>query len=768
MRKCLHLLAFMSVLGGIAVIGSGATVFAQEEQADSFMLEEISVTAQKRAENQQKVAIAMDVVSGEEISGLGKNSIDEILNNISSVLINQADDGLRVSIRGMSNDNAPFGNMQVSTPTVAVNKDGVYTNRNAGNTDLFDVERVEVLFGPQSTLYASASPGGIVNIVTANPKLDAYSASGSIEYGNYDLLKTEASMNVPVSSTMALRGAFSTTIRDGYLTNGGMDEDSKAARLRYLYQPSDIFSVVLTGELSKTGGQGFASVEQFSKQDDVENPWTATSDTPGNANVQDREKLYANADLEIGDIGTLSIIGSYSETTNDRTGTQAVDPDGPGPAEAEERKVVDSGSGDEYGIEARMVSSEDAPFKWLLGVNFYETSDNQSSFQYEQGADADDEADNIGIRWNEQTTWAVYGNITYPLTERFRATAGLRQTWDENESYNYQFPGKPPFQDEPTIEGTYMEYDDPNYKVGFEFDIGVNSMLYGDWSTSYRTQSAGTKGAEFAPEELSAYSLGAKNRFFDNRLQFNVATYYYDYENYFAVVGPMMTIVDANNNGIRDYDDANGNGQWDEGEEWLENDQVEDLGNLTTGDARIYGVDIQTTTLITDRDKLDLSISYIKKEFTDLLFDYYDITNDMGLEDLDYSGKEMPNAPNWTVNANYSHIFSLPNGGTITPRFEGRYSSKYVLNFQAYEVGLSEDQETGQRTAFINDTSDVRWQEAYYIADVSIGYNHSDGNWTLTGYVKNIGDYAVKRGMMMGSFQIGPPRTYGAVLSMRF
>jgi iron complex outermembrane receptor protein len=617
-------------------------------------------------------------------------------------------------------------------------------------------------------MYASASPGGIVNIVTANPKLETYSASGSVEYGNYELLKTEGSVNVPVSSTVALRGAFSTSVRDGYLTNGGMDEDSKAARLRTLYKPSDIFSIILTGELSKTGGQGFTSVEQFVDESDTPNPWTATSDASGNSNIQDRKKVYANADFDMGSIGALSIVASYSESTNDKQGIQTADPDGPGPEEPTEAMVIDSGSGDEYGAEVRMASSEEAPFEWILGVNYYETSDDQSSYQYNQGTDGDDEADNIGIRWNEQTTWAVYGNMTYPVTDRFRATAGIRKTWDENESYNWQFPGKPPFQDEPTIEGTYMEYTDPNYKLGFEYDLAENSMIYGDWSTSYRTQSAGTKGAEFDPEELSAFSLGAKNRFLENRLQLNVSAYYYDYENYFAVIGPMQTIVDANNNGVRDYDDANGNGQWDEGETWIENDKVEDLGNLTTGDARIYGIDVQTTTLITDKDKLDLSISYIKKEFTSLLFDYYEITNSMGMPDINYEGKEMPNAPNWTVNANYSHIFSLPNGGTLKPQLEARYQSKYVLNFNAFETGISEDQETGQLSYSIYDTSDVRWQEAYYIADFSVAYTHSDGKWSLTGYVKNIDDYAVKRGMMMGSFQIGPPRTYGAVLSVRY
>jgi iron complex outermembrane receptor protein len=740
------------MMGGVLMLGGVSTGWGQDDE-EGFMLEEITVTAQKREENQQKVAIAMEVVTGEEIAALGKNDIDEILGNISSVIINQASDGLRVSLRGMSNDNGVFNNMQVSTPTVAVNKDGVYSNRNSGNTDLFDVERVEVLFGPQSTMYASATPGGIVNVVTGSPKLETYSATGSVEYGNYEHLKTEGSVNVPVGNSMALRAAFSTTSHDGYLTNGGMDEESKSARLRAMYQPNDNFSITITGQLTKTGGQGFSDVESFEDQDGADNPWTAASEEPGNENKQENKRLYANIDVGMGGGGTLSVIPTYSESTNYRSGVQAgqVAPGADADAEADDVLRTDEGSGDEKGIEARLASPAEFFFKWILGVNYYESREDQSSISYNQGSDGDDEADELGDRWNEQETLAVYGNMTYPITEEFRASAGVRQTWDENESYNHQIPGKPPTPDE-LIETTKMEYDDPNFMLGVEYDLASTSMVYANWTTSYRTQSSGTKGADYEPEELSAYTAGAKNRFFSNKLQLNISAYYYDYKNYFAVVGPMNTILDENNNGIRD-----------EGEDT----ETEDTGNLAQGDARVYGFDLQTTTIITHKDKLDISISYIKKEFTDLVFDFFDITNSFGLEDIDYSGKEMPNAPNWTINLNYSHAFSLPNGGTLTPHLEWRYTSDYVLNFQAYEVQLY-DNADGSKGWSITDTSGVRDQEAYYMTDLSLVYANPDSKWTLTAYVKNLEDYAVKRGLFMGNLQIGPPRTYGATLSVRF
>jgi iron complex outermembrane receptor protein len=227
--------------------------------------------------------------------------------------------------------------------------------------------------------------------------------------------------------------------------------------------------------------------------------------------------------------------------------------------------------------------------------------------------------------------------------------------------------------------------------------------------------------------------------------------------------------MDENSNGIRDFDDVNNNGVYESGiDMWTENRRTEDKGNLTVGDAVVYGVDIQSTLLITERDKLDISVSYLKQYFTDLIFDYYDITNWLGLPDIDYSDKEMPSAPNWVANVNYSHNFSLPNGGTLTPRLEARYSSEYFLNFKAWDVGFGEDQVTGELVAYQIDTSGIRDQEAYYIADFSMTYASPDGNWTLSAYVKNMADYAVKRFMFFGNINIGPPRTYGAVLSVRF
>jgi iron complex outermembrane receptor protein len=123
--------------------------FSQDGGEDEFFLEEITVTAQKREENKQKTAITMDVITGEDVKQIGRKNLDDILSTLSSVTIKKSADGYRVAIRGVDDYIAPLQGMQITTPTVAVNTDGVYSNRNDAGS-FFDLERVEVLYGPRA------------------------------------------------------------------------------------------------------------------------------------------------------------------------------------------------------------------------------------------------------------------------------------------------------------------------------------------------------------------------------------------------------------------------------------------------------------------------------------------------------------------------------------------------------------------------------------------------------------------------------------------
>jgi iron complex outermembrane receptor protein len=725
------------------------------------MLEEITVTAQKRSENQQKVAIAMDVITGEDLKTKGDNDIDDILGNLSSVMITSASDGLRVSIRGMSNDSEPQNNLNTSKPTVAVNRDGVYTNRNTSNTNLFDLERVEVLMGPQSTLYASASPGGVVNVMTADPKLDEYGGYGILEYGTYENIRMEGAMNAPIGEKMAVRGAFASSQHDGYLSNGEDDQNSNAGRMKFLAKPTDKLSMVVTGELSKSISKGNSGVVLFSDEDDVDDPWTAADSDAADSISNEEKRFTAKIDYDFGYAGTLSIVPAYTTADNESESTytnfvRTVD----GMTEAD-LKEYEYGTMEEKNLEIRMASSEDFPFKWVAGFNYYKSEETQNQEAYITEDDDGLPDDNHQYESDTETK-AVYGNITYPVTETLRATGGIRMTWDEFSTggYTWDVDHNPtnPYALEP-MDQSSMDYSDPDYKLGVEYDLSESSMFYADYSTSYRLNGT-SRDNILPPENLTAYTIGAKNRFFGNRLQVNVAAYYYDYENFFA-----------NGDSVRTIEDDNENGVWDEGE----NDNVDDMGQQTVGDAEIYGLDLSTTTVITANDKLDFSVSYISKTFKDITFDYEEITNSFGLDDLSYNDKEMTNAPEWTATIGYSHNFYLSSGASISAGIDYKFSSSYLLTWQELQPNLIEDQdEDGNTTGYhyeYESSSEYRKQDAYRIGNISVVYTSPDGKWSLSGYVKNIENTAVKRSLMGQNgddLRLNSPRTSGLIFSVNF
>lgn len=737
--------ALAVVFIGCIVYGIPSAVIAEDNEEDQFVLEEIVVTAQKQEQNQQRVPITMEIVSGEGIKKYGKTDIEEILSGVSGVLINKASDGLRISIRGVSND-AP----QSSTPTVGLNRDGVYSNRKSSGSDLFDVERVEVLYGPQGTLYASSTPGGIVNVVTASPKLDKYETYGLLEIGNYNLVHTEGAVNVPINDVLAVRTAFFTSVRDGYLSNGGDDEDSKSARMRVLYTPTDKLTFLFSGEISKTSAYGLSGVVGFEKQDKTDNPWTSEDDETPTAGHQTVPKYYGEITYDF-NVGTLTVVPNYMETDSSTTTTEVS-----GSSEV----TTKTASGEkEKGVEVRFSSHPESRLDWIVAFNMY----NLESWSESYGTDG-----SWNVNTNEQETTAFFGNITYPITDTFRLNGGVRVGQDSNDTYNATYPNRhDPSSSEPGVDITSMDYDSPDFKFGMEYDLAESSMLYTSWSSSYRTQGGAfdSNGDPFPPEELDAYTIGAKNRFLDNRLQVNAALWYYAYDNYLAT-DLVNTISQKDVNEDGDYDDTDVYDS-DTGGTRDETLSIRDENAKQVGSLNMMGADLSMSAVITSQDLFNLSIAYLKAEYDKLYFDYYDVTNSLGIPDMDYSGKEKTFSPEWTISADYQHEFNLPNGGVFTTRIDTRYQSSYQMTFNTLRFYLNDD-----FTGKIVDITGYTTQEAYFLSNASATYRPPEGKWTLTGYVNNIEDYAVKKSYLMApsgnTLVIGSPRTYGVVYKVRF
>lgn len=759
MRQCyknLMIILITAVCLGF-VLGDSLLLCAQESGTDEFTLEEITVTAQKREENLQKVPVAMEVVSSDEIRERGITNLDEILSGISPVMINAQDSGMTVSIRGISDDKAEGEGLPLGTPIVGVNVDGVFSNRFSSGQGYYDLERVEVLYGPQSTMYASTSPGGMVNVITADPKIDKYEVSGAIEIGNYDRMRYEGMINAPISNTVALRAAFNSLVQDGYLSNGAGDTDSRSGRLKARYQPNDWLSFVIAGEKEKRQGHGFTSVDNFVDQDDVSDPWTASDDDAGPPYYEESDRIYMNIEADLG-FGIFTLVPSKTDRDIDRT-TESM------PDQIDDPMITEwsKDSGWEKGMEGRLVSPSDSPIDWIVGFNWYKSEYVQTSSNSEG-----EWSDN----YRTLNILAAYGNIVYPVTDRLRAAVGFRYSKDKNDSETYQYPPRPDAPSNtldkyPGIQYTEdnLEYKEPNYKLGFEYDIGEDSMIYVDYSTSYRTQRGkNARGDTFDPEYLKAFTVGSKNRFLGNKLQVNASGYVYRYDNYMTI-GRLRSIWQKDIDGDGDYDGIN---LWDEDIQQYRDEYVLGLSDpaaTTVGDGLVMGADLQTSWIISHKDQLDVSVSYMHSEFLEMYLDYWESTNNLGIPDQDYEGETMTNSPAFTLNAAYSHNFNLKNGDILTACIDTKFQTEYILSYN--DKLLQFDNEWNP---IITDVSDIRTQEAYYIINLNATYASGDGRWSISGYVRNLTNYAVKTSfsMMGAGLHLGSPRVYGTILSVRY
>ena len=236
----------------------GGKVVAQEAAADPGGLEEIIVTAQRREESLQRAAIPVSAVSGDELINASVSDTENLSKLVPSLVIQPAGGStMNMYLRGVG---TLQGNAFGENP-VAFNVDGVYIARPTGPVGTFyDLERIEVVKGPQGTLYGRNATGGAVNVLPKRPELGEFSGDVNVEYGNYDALKGSGSLNAPLGESWALRIAGQAVDRSGYLSDDYADEVGEAARVSLLFEPSSTFSTVLVADYFHQGGAGNGSV----------------------------------------------------------------------------------------------------------------------------------------------------------------------------------------------------------------------------------------------------------------------------------------------------------------------------------------------------------------------------------------------------------------------------------------------------------------------------------------------------------------------------
>ncbi len=750
----------------LAALSAGAAMAQDQKSADTVELGEVVVTAQHKNETIQKAAVNVTALGAEQLERASVVQAQDLNRVAPGIQISQGGPSTQIYIRGAGT----YGTNMYADPAVAFNVDGVYIGRLPATEGVFyDLERVEVLKGPQGTLYGRNATGGAVNIITAKPKFD-FGAGGSLEVGDYNLRRADAYLNVPVSETFALRIAGQSVRRDGYLSDGYDDANVDAVRVKALWAPTDDVSLLLGASYAQIGGKGPGAVPV--PLVDPDNPWTGPSTAAANAYLLSNTGPPSALIASIGSDGYVNNkFYAFGGELNWRLGFADLTVIANQTRQDADYVTYRPGfyfSPNDHQIqrslEARL-SGEAGKLKWVTGLYAYK-EDQRTDFTVNQGAF---NKNRVVLDSLTDASYAAFGQGTYSVTEAFRLTAGLRYTQETKTQHGTLAVGGVSSSsvanstycsatNQGTFSTTYVYEGDTtatdtcifpvagdktwrstDWKLGFEYDVARDSLLYGSVSTA--TKAGGFWAAlapnTYEPEKLTAYAVGSKNRFLDRRLQVNAEVFYWDYKDHQeSHLGPIVNPPAG-------------------------------FTNITenSGKAEIYGVDLDTQFKLTARDLLTANVQYLHATYKEFSYtrsaslpaaitSCATTTQTSGDYTLDCSGKRMPRTPEWLVNLGYEHRFDLPNGGSITPSAHTTWSAAYWLAI---------DYVPNER------------QPSYWMHDLDVTYAAPGGKWSLAAYVHNVGNEAVFTDAYLQPFTTGisysvlrAPRTWGVRLSAKY
>ncbi|MBB6253262.1 TonB-dependent receptor [Nitrospirillum iridis] len=686
-----------------------------QEANSASALEEIIVTAERRVSNIQRTPISIAVKTGADLAQTGTVDLAKAVEDVPAVQVQKSNTGASFYIRGIGSRGVGG-----SSP-VSVNEDGIYQQQPDLISGAFaDLDRIEVLRGPQGTLYGRNANGGTVNVITKNPDLDGYSGDVTVGFGNYDTVQSQAVLNAPLGPTLAIRIVGDLEQHSGYLTNGLSDRDDKVLRGKALWKPNDRFSLLVSAEEFFTDSRGPGNVLISAVRD---NPWySAPYDSFAvvftgdpvfcSPNCQPyyrvRNKQYraeANYDLGFATLTALTGIQRYR-----RHYLQAF----AGGLEYDDQPL------DQESYELRLTSNEGAAIKWVAGA-YALNQDYSGETKYVYHIDS---ATYYAI--NKDSSRAAFGQASVPLTDDLSLTGGVRYTQDH---YDKRL-------DDGTVDGStgVLEslttgtlhskgYAKVTYKGALEYQLDRASMLYAQYSTGFRSGGVDENGATFGPETIKAFEVGSKNRFFDDRLQLNASAYYYRYGgyqlDYIVSVGGAST------------------------------DQI--TTSNVPGTTKVWGTELETQFRASHADLITASVSYEGSEFSDVTL-ATSCTSAGVCSYTDLGGRSLPRTPRWTLNGGYEHTFDIDGGDTITTHVDTQYKSAYDADLISF---------THSR------------QGAYALFNARLTYSRPDWGVSVSAYVNNITNRAVLEqantaGPVNRYGVLNDPRTFGLVLNGHF
>ena len=684
--------------------------------------EEVVVTAQKREQRLQDVPLSVTAFTAKTLENQATQSLTDL--NAKSPNVVLAPVGAYPYASAFYMRGLGFADVESSfEPSVGVEMNGVYLARNSGALqDFFDIASVEVLRGPQGTLYGRNTIGGVVAVRTKRPD-GSFGGEAMGTIGDHSRREARFAMNFPISADLAGRVSLLYKTYDGYTRNATRgvkegDSETLAGRLTLAYTPSENFDATLILDINQERGSG-ASFRNASLPGQVyANPGFAT--TGGDPRiVYGGAPIFADLDtwgaaLEMNwnlGAGTLTSITGYREF-KDR-----VFSDYDASALTFFQALRDQTHW-QFSQELRLASNGDGPLNYVVGAFLldqnYDISNAQSGLIYGGGT-------LVQLASQDNTAYAIFGQLDYNVTEKLILTAGGRYSYEKKTFTNDPLGAVGPS----TFE---KSWDDFSPKLGVSYAFNDDILLYAQWQQGFR--SGGYNGRAATPtsvgpydaENVDAYEAGLKMTLDEGRLRLNLAAFSNTYSD-------MQTGVQG-----------------------LTSGGLYETIIVNAASASIKGFEVEANWAVGGGFTLNASVGYLDAGFDDF---FADLTSDGVSNPTDNSDLPMPYAPKWSgsLGLTYAHDFEF---GRLT------FNTNVVYMDDMYTAGGT-----------INRVSDVQVREENTRLDATLALDAPDDTWRIALWGKNLTDELVINNTFnigpLGNLRIyAPPRTWGLDLTVRF
>jgi len=699
------------LVGGVAVSGFSAMV-----QAQGFELEEVIVTATKRAENLQDVPVAVTALSADMLAN-NRITQSEDLTNLTPALTFQSGggggNGDSFNIRGIGTRSFSSG----VEPSVSTVIDGVVMGRaGMGVTELVDIERVEVLRGPQGMLYGKNASAGVVHIITKDPGDELEASFGAkTNVSGTDATRYTGMVSVPITDNFAVRATYFDTERDNHVKNLFDNQDyngrqAHGGRIKFLWEPTDDLSVKWISDFSdiKSDCCQFQSRVATPTQAALMGDGVTASDTNTTVNVSS-DNIYGFSESKGHSLALDWSLGEYEFTSitalREFKSGGNVDVDGTPVTMLD----INDGSSEQKQIsqEFRLASPMDQAVTWVAGLYMFE-QEMDRGFERVYHDVFGTVIPGLSTGWKFGSTYqanvdtsskAAFGQLVWNLNEELRLIAGARHT---KEDLEFRFEREASEGVITGIEPNQAPYsdstgdDDLSLKLSLQWDILDDSMFYATWTEGYKGpaynvifESTSENTDRVNPETGETFEAGLKARLFDNRLSLNTAIFYSTFENFQA--------------------------------------QAQDASSssftlLNAGEVRTQGVEVDFAAQLTENFHISGGMAYIDAQVVDFKGAPCSARqtqvdeNGCASGSQDISGKQLPHSPDVKYNLSAEYVAALGEDYSLVPRATYRWQDD--VNF-----GLDQDAE--------------KIQEAYGILDASLTLEKTDGSLQVTLFVNN-------------------------------